>query len=165
VRCKPILMSVALIGLLTAGIITVPAAFGATTDQRTEQRQVIHLLDVKPLIISLIHEGGSPGLSTGDVEVFSDSLTRPDNPSIQVGTGDGQCTLIDPTTGRWECTITTGLPGGTITANGIGVLVPGATSVAAITGGTGEFNGARGEATLVFHPNGGPSVVTFELLS
>jgi hypothetical protein len=52
------------------------------------------------------------------------------------------------------------LPGGTIINDGVLTLVPGATSTAAIIGGTGDYQSAGGHVTLTFHPGGGPSQIT-----
>jgi hypothetical protein len=58
---------------------------------------------------------------------------------------------------RFGCTtVITLAAGGTITTEGILVDVTGATSVAAVTGGTGAYRGTAGEASLTLGAPGGP---------
>jgi hypothetical protein len=141
--------------LLVAAVIAVsPAAVG-------KKPTTLQLLDVAAPIDTFL-DLGAPGPSTGDTEVFRDTLVWADDRSA-AGKAEGKCTLIEFATRQFECTIVTTLAGGTITTEGIGVLAPDATSTAAVTGGTGEYEDAGGHATLVFHPGGGPSLVTFSL--
>jgi hypothetical protein len=60
-------------------------------------------------------------------------------------------------------TVRTTLQRGTLTTEGVGVFVPGATSTAAVTGGTGAYEGASGHATFVYNP-GAESPITFVLV-
>jgi hypothetical protein len=124
----------------------------------------LRLLDVAAPIDTFI-DLGTAGPSTGDVEVFRDTLVWAAD-RTPAGKAEGKCTLIEFSTRTFECTIVTTVnsgTNGTITTEGIGILAPGATSTAAVTGGTGAFEDASGHATLAFHPSGGPSPVTFTL--
>jgi allene oxide cyclase-like protein len=114
-----------------------------------------------PLIIDLISEAttinnfvdlGAAGPSPGDTYTFSDEIFRENNPDEQVGEADGHCTLINPAVRRFTCTITTSLPDGDITTEGVLIFVPNTTSVGAVTGGTGAYRNARGEAKLTLGP-------------
>jgi hypothetical protein len=87
-------------------------------------------------------------------DVFDTSHTK-------VGTAEGRCNLTDPAHLRFECTIVTGVTGGSITTDRILVDATGATSAGAITGGTGRYAGAKGEATLLLGGPAGPHQVTF----
>jgi hypothetical protein len=66
-----------------------------------------------------------------------------------IGMAEGRCNLINPALGRFDCTTVSTLPNGTITTDGVLVNATGATSVGAVTGGTGVFRGVKGEADVV----------------
>jgi len=55
--------------------------------------------------------------------------------------------LVDLEQGLIHCTATIRLPGGQLTFQGLTTTAP--TKEVAITGGTGRYQGAAGEATLV----------------
>jgi hypothetical protein len=107
---------------------------------------------------------GPAGPSTGDLYEFSDDVFFASNPANKVGRADGRCTLIDPSSGRFGCTIITSLPQGDITTEGTLINVPGTTGIGAVTGGTKDFRNARGEGVLNLGPPGGPHHVTFRLI-
>jgi hypothetical protein len=97
---------------------------------------------------------GEPGLSAGDTQVFLDDVQRG---SRTVGTSAGSCTLTAVSESRLAvaCTATLTLPEGQITLQGAGDEDPavGPTGfVWAVTGGTGRFADAGGEATGNFRP-------------
>jgi allene oxide cyclase-like protein len=96
---------------------------------------------------------GPTGPSPGDVYVFTDTLVKPHDENQALGRAEGRCNLINPDEGRFECTIVSSLPDGTITTDGMLVNVPGTASVGAITGGTGAYRNSRGEATLLLGTN------------
>ena len=52
----------------------------------------------------------------------------------------------------------------TITTDGTLINVPGAVSTGGITGGTGRFRNARGEAVLDLGPPEGPHRATFRVI-
>ncbi len=107
---------------------------------------------------------GPTGPSAGDLYVFSDDVFFARDPATKVGRADGRCTLIDPSAARFGCTIITSLPkDNTITTEGTLINVPKATSTGAVTGGTGDYRNARGEAVLNLGPPEGPHQVTFRL--
>ena len=144
-------------------VAVVVAAIGALSSASADNNNTtLKLLDVAAPIDTFIDDG-TPGRSTGDVEVFRDTLVWAADRQ-PAGRAEGKCTLIDPSTAQFECTIVTTLASNnTITTEGTGVLTRGSTSTGAITGGTGTYENAGGHATLLFHPNGGDSVVTFTL--
>jgi hypothetical protein len=103
--------------LLIAAVIAIsPAAAG-------NKPTTLRLLDVAAPIDTFLDEG-TPGPSTGDVEVFRDTLVWADDQS-PAGKAEGKCTLIELATRQFECTIVTTLTDGTITTEGIGMLAPG----------------------------------------
>jgi hypothetical protein len=151
-----------MLATLVVVIVVVVAVVGSASGVAgADTQNTLDLLDVAAPINTFV-DVGTPGPSTGNMEVFRDTLGWAHDGS-PAGKSEGRCTLIELSTHQFECTIVTTLQDGTLTTEGIGVLVPGAKSVAAITGGTGAYENAGGHATLVFHPGGGPSVVTFVL--
>ena len=111
--------------------------------------------------IDVFLNGGDPG-HVGDREVFRDTLVWAKD-HTPAGKAEGHCTLIEPATATTTCTIVTTLQRGTLTTEGVGVFVPGSTSTAAVTGGTGAYEGASGHATFVYNPSG-ESPITFVLV-
>jgi hypothetical protein len=107
---------------------------------------------------------GPAGPSSGDLYVFSEDVSFASDPATKIGRADGRCTLIDPTSARFGCTIITSLPKGDITTEGTLINVPGSTSTGAVTGGTKDFRNARGEGVLHLGPPEGPHQVTFQLI-
>jgi hypothetical protein len=88
--------------------------------------------------------------SKGDVSVFQDKLLRSGK---AVGRQAGTCTITaldtDPAAEaplQLSCTVTFEVPGGTIASQGLATNA--AVKHLAITGGTGRYVGAQGEATL-----------------
>jgi hypothetical protein len=99
-----------------------------------------------------------PGFTLGDEVAFSDDVREGGTPA---GFDGGVCTLVriadaDAQTGTAQCQVTYSLDGGQVTTQGLLTLTSGGfvgTQHTAITGGTGRFRGARGDAELKFvHP-------------
>jgi hypothetical protein len=93
-------------------------------------------------------------LSPGDAEVFLDDVQRRGR---TVGTEAGVCTIVTVSTSRLvvTCTATLMLPDGQITLQGVNDEDPtvGPTDFRwAVTGGTGRYADARGQATGTFRP-------------
>jgi hypothetical protein len=107
---------------------------------------------------------GPAGPTPGDIYVFVDDVFLPSAPSRRVGQALGRCTVIDPASARLGCSTTTSLPGGSIITDGTLTNVSGVISTGAITGGTGRFRNARGEAVLDLGPPEGPHRATFRLI-
>jgi Dirigent-like protein len=95
---------------------------------------------------------GPPGTSLGDYFVFSDILYRRGE---EVGTNGGQCVIVAGTppyeTVTLHCVVTADLERGQITTQGL-LEFQGRDDVSpftvAITGGTGKYRGAGGEARV-----------------
>ncbi len=85
-----------------------------------------------------------PGPSAGDLHVLDDLLFQEGR---QVGHTSGVCTLTNLTRPEEACMITFSLPRGIITGQWLNTPPP--RKVAAITGGTGIYRNARGEARVV----------------
>lgn len=107
---------------------------------------------------------GPAGPSPGDLYVFSEYVFFASDPATKIGRADGRCTLIDPSSARFGCTIITSLPKGDITTEGTLINIPGSKSTGAVTGGTKDFRNARGEGVLHLGPPEGPHQVTFQLI-
>lgn len=87
---------------------------------------------------------GAKGDSAGDILTFANEVYDEAN-AAKVGDNNGWC--IRTAVGKaWECFWTLTLAGGQITVEG--PFLDGKDSVLAVTGGTGEYAGARGEMQL-----------------
>ena len=108
---------------------------------------------------------GDSGPDPGDIYVFVDKVYFPNAPGTAVGEALGRCTLIDPATARFGCAIKTSLnKDDSIMTDGTLKNVPGEISTGAVTGGTGRFRNARGEAVLDLGPPQGPHRASFRLI-
>ncbi len=85
------------------------------------------------------------GDSTGDLLTFHNEIFDEDNVTV-IGTDQGECVRIEVGV-SWECRWVTTLEVGSLTVEG--PFYDAAPSVLAITGGTGEFRGARGSMRLI----------------
>ncbi len=87
---------------------------------------------------------GAQGDSAGDILTFANEVYDEAN-AAKVGDNNGWCIRTAP--GKaWECFWTLTLAAGQITVEG--PFLDGKDSVLAVTGGTGEYAGARGEMQL-----------------
>jgi hypothetical protein len=91
-------------------------------------------------------------VSVLETSVFVEDVSFPKAPNDPVGEALGRCTVIDPASGTFGCSTTTSLPGGSIITDGTLKNLPGEISTGAITGGTGRFRNARGDAVLDLGP-------------
>jgi len=85
------------------------------------------------------------GDSIGDLLTFHNEIFDEDNVTV-IGTDQGECIRIEVGV-SWECRWVTTLEVGSLTVEG--PFFDAAPSVLAITGGTGEFRGARGSMRLI----------------
>ena len=92
---------------------------------------------------------GEPNISLGDYTVFHDLLF---SHGKRVGDDGGTCPIVDVGQGLIHCTGTIRLAGGQITFQGLTTTAP--TKQFAITGGTGSYQDASGQGTLVEFGNG-----------
>jgi hypothetical protein len=145
----------AALGLLT---LVIGAGVTAASVTSAAAKQDLRVTTTATAINDFVDVDGN-GPSPGDVYVFVEDVF--DLANTKIGTAEGRCNLINPPLGRFECTVVTTVTGGSITTDGILVNQPGATSTGAITGGTGRYSGAGGEAVLVLGGPAGPHEVTF----
>jgi allene oxide cyclase len=80
----------------------------------------------------------------------------------QVGRDEGFCMRLSVADGSWECLWTTFLKGGQITVQG--PYYDKKNSILSITGGTGIYNGARGNMALLARDGGKKYDFVFHLL-
>lgn len=146
---------------LALAIASVSIASG--TPSNSSNPRVLELLTRATAINDFV-DIGTAGFSPGDPYVFVERVFFASEPDIQIGRADGRCVLIDPAAFRFDCSITTSLPEGDIMSDGTLTLVEGATSVGAITGGTGTYQKARGEGTVRLGGFEGPHEATYFLI-
>jgi allene oxide cyclase len=96
----------------------------------------------------------------GDILTFNNPVFNTAN-KVQVGHDEGFCTRIQVKLGIWECLWTTFLKGGQITVQG--PYYDTRNSVLSITGGTGVYDGARGQMKLLSRDGGHEYDFIFEL--
>ncbi|MET8125698.1 hypothetical protein [Streptomyces sp. NPDC005231] len=140
----------ALVTLLTCTPIVATAATDTDSAQAKDGNRVITLIG------HLAQQSRFPvgdKAAQGDRTVFRSILSDKDDKK-QVGETNGTCTttLAEEDGGAEECVVTYNLPGGQLTVQGMvfGILTDGLPTIPppsfdnAITGGTGEFDRARG---------------------
>ena len=137
---RTIIAATVLAVAVTAGAAVAVAHGGA---QLTGPR-VIHVVE-RPITDQVI-DIGTKGDSPGDQLPFANPIFNAGN-SVRVGSDQGNCVRASASQGRWECMWTTFLPGGQITVEGP-FLDARATTLLAVTGGTGNFRNARGQMVL-----------------
>lgn len=140
------LISGALVLLFLLGGVAIAGAAPKAEPADTKAKTL--RFDVRFSPFHLIDVGGDGAPSLGDYVVFHDVLLVDGE---EVGDEGGTCPLVDLEQGLIHCTGTIRLPGGQITFQGLTTTEP--TKQVAITGGTGRYQGAGGEATLVEFPD------------
>lgn len=121
----------------------------------------------RPTAVNGYVDLGQQGSTSGDLFVFSDELYKTAQGDGQgspekVGQADGRCTLIDPGSERLMCTVVSSFENGTIVTEGVATR-ENPSSTSSVTGGTGEYRGVTGEATLDLPPAEGPHAIRFDL--
>jgi len=95
---------------------------------------------------------GKAGDSPGDQLPFANPVFDADN-DTKVGSDQGNCVRASASQGRWECMWTTFLRKGQITVEGP-FRDAFASTVLAVTGGTGAYANARGQMVLHLRSDG-----------
>ena len=142
----------AVAAIVTLGLLVLATGTGAAGDRGKGK----HKEDTLRLVAKELQEEfldlGAPGLSLGDELVFSEVLKKRGR---EVGTSGGVCVVTETvppyTVAAFHCVATLSLRRGQITLQGLvevqGEDDPGPFTVA-ITGGTGAYRGASGEAVI-----------------
>lgn len=112
---------------------------------------------------TVVHLTPGSADATGDLLTFHNEIFDTDN-TTAIGSDQGECVRIEVGV-SWECRWVTTLEVGSITVEG--PFYDAASSILAITGGTGEFRGARGTMRLVArgNPLGSEYAFNFRLLT
>jgi len=125
-----------------------PGSTAATAHPRVHN-QTIELREASDTPNLKVVDIGAPGLSTGDHVVTTDGLVRPDGTSA--GSFTTVCTVVQPGANlfvsAYDCSGSFQLAQGQLTVQGSFVPTDPESSFA-ITGGTGVFAAASGEAIL-----------------
>jgi hypothetical protein len=148
------------LGLLVFGFSTPIAAQDATPEASPPPMGSIDATPVDGVITFTVLEVPASdavidqepaGDSAGDILVFANNVMD-ETGETQVGTDQGWCIRTNVAGGAWECTWTLFLAQGQIVSQG--PFLDAGPSTMAITGGTGEFAGARGQLELSANEDG-----------
>ena len=142
-------------------------------DGRATEGQTLEF-EGRPTSVNGYVDLGQQGATPGDLFIFSDELYRTDgrsedggsdgqDSSEKVGQADGRCTLIDPSSERFMCTVISSFENGTVVTEGLLTNNQDSPSPAGVTSGTGDYRGMTGEASLDLAPAQGPHAIRFEL--
>jgi hypothetical protein len=128
----------AVIAVLALAVgIALPAA-GLTGNAAQDQTIRVTAVTTEQKLLDL----GGPGFSLGNEIVFSQKLLQGAN---QVGHDGSVCTEVSVARQEAQCIATYSFPGGQITAQALVIFGSTAPYDGSITGGTGKYEGAKGE--------------------
>src|ERR1700749_4858736 len=137
----------ALIAVATAALALAAAAppYAKTAHHKTARASgtTVHVIEHANTDLEAPGAGGKD--VKGNILTFNNPVFDTAN-KHQVGHDEGFCTRLQVKLGIWECLWTTFLKGGQITVQG--PYYDKRNSVLSITGGTGIYEGARGEMAL-----------------
>ncbi|TFV72212.1 hypothetical protein E4P39_17105 [Blastococcus sp. CT_GayMR19] len=143
--------------LLVAAVLVAGAGAGTTLAvvPAASADQTLRLTTVKVPDRSTELDLGNPEFGPGDTEIFVDDVQRRGR---TIGSQAGSCTVAAASETRLVvlCTTTWTLPDGSLTTQGAGDENPsqGPAGIRwAVTGGTGRYAGAAGEAVGTFRPD------------
>jgi hypothetical protein len=139
------------VGILLAGAGLLSSSGGAQAGSEGSESQVLRIVAVEAA--SKYLDLGRKGFGQSDQFVFTNDLLRG---GTKVGEDGGSCTVtrLKPSgANTWFCVASNALPGGQITVEGLVTYGPDEAFKAdpyyfAITGGTGRYEGARGQVKL-----------------
>ena len=158
-----VLAAIGLAAVLAGG--SALAAAAGDNNKDTTITVVVKTFDVR--VVDL----GPKGPTHGDLRVFNNDRVYNKEETKVIGRADGFCAVTDPTARQGllatECLVTWSLPGGEITVQTVNFRpalkqLP-REDLQAVTGGTGTYKGAKGEARLL--RQGDKLLVTFHLIS
>jgi hypothetical protein len=146
------------LSVLAATLISTGFALGAagsseaSTSAAQDHPRVLryHVLFSPQNVIDVPPLQTRPGdYKAGDYTVFSDVLTTRSGRRVGTEGGTGMITLVSETGAQIFYSMSIKLPGGQVTASGLGSPDP--HKHLAIDGGTGRFTGARGSVRVLEH--------------
>ncbi len=145
----------AVIAVLALAVGIALPALGSTG--HAAQHQIIRVTAVVTELKVL--DLGGTGFSLGNEIVFSEKLLQGAN---QLGHAGAVCTEVSVVRQEAQCIATYSFPGGQITGQALVILNSTAPYVGSITGGTGKYEGAKGELHVqTLSPTEG--ILTFHL--
>ena len=129
---------------LTA-LLAATLSFASFASARTDNVTVLHLtaVEVESHFVDIAPTGGPPSL--GDQAIFSENLFRDGR---RVGFDGGVCTFVrvEHPPAAVQCVVTARIGGDQLTVQGLAFDQP--RNVFAITGGTGRWRNAGGQAVV-----------------
>ena len=161
-----LILTAVLVFAVTAWADSSPGGERADGDQGHGKTITFYAPTVQFKLIDL----GDTGFSLGDESVFSDDLlTAPNGETL--GFDGGTCTVVrvkdaKTQTGTVQCLVTFSLRDGQITTQSLSDVANGGlsgTQPAAITGGTGRYRNARGQAAIEFINGGAAANITLSI--
>lgn len=150
---------------LVAGVALWPSAAGADPHHDRSDSKTLEVDFVGERLEEALIDNGATGISLGDEFVYTN---RHESEDGAVSTVYGECTVhqVTAATVTWNCVSTSDEETGTITTQGLlqldsatGAIV-GDEGVWAVTGGTGDFERARGQVTFTSKGQGLDTVIT-----
>jgi hypothetical protein len=138
-----IVITAALAAIVLVGVATAVASAGSNDLSRPMR---IHAIELPTKVT--FTDLNATGLSQGDLFVATNRLVAPSDSSRVIGHEDDTCTLVAVTAtgGRFECTGTAFLAGGSVMIQG--PFNVGGTARLAVAGGTGHYRNARGQVNV-----------------
>jgi hypothetical protein len=159
-----------LVGLLVValGLWLLTGCAGGSSQEEEQSEQADTFTVVAPRDVQEQIDLGDEGISVGDLYVFSGPIYD-ESENSELGRIDGQCTTTSAPGPSAElrrlcianATFVEEHGGSEIDAQGVGRLEA-EDVVLAITGGTGDYRNARGQATFEFQSDG-RVVITYEV--
>lgn len=154
---------------LALSIVSIASAGGGAGDRHKKVR-ILYLTTTADQSADL--DLGAEGFSIGDPFVFSDTVFQG---SKEVGMLGGQCTAVrilpeplpaeqEPTSVTVNCVVSVELPRGQLTAQGLVTFDDDNTFSLAITGGTGAYRTARGQADVTETSEDGDTSIRVNLI-
>jgi hypothetical protein len=158
---------------LTIGVVSLVSEAAGEKKKHGKKVQIINLTTQTAQEADL--DLGPAGFTVGDRFVFSENVFRGGQ---QVGTDGGECTVTrlepspvppgqEPTSATVNCVVTIELPKGQVTVQGLVTFSEQAGNrfTIAITGGTGAYRTAHGEATVTeSEEENGPDELELKLI-
>ena len=151
-------LALAATAALAAGAV-VASTSSAKTSRAHAAGTTVHVIEHANTDTEIPSGGGKD--VKGNILTFNNPVYNVAN-TAKVGHDEGFCNRIAPKQGIWECLWTTFLKGGQITVQG--PYYNTRNSVLTITGGTGIYDGARGQMKLLARDGGMEYDFIFELL-
>jgi hypothetical protein len=138
------------LALGVAGAIAIPAASQAAPSSPAKSTTLVFDVVFSPFELVKANPERNPNspFSLGDELLFHDQLF---SSGQQVGDEAGSCVIVDVSSLLANCTDVIRLPGGNVTAQFL--TAPPPLKQLAITGGTGVYNTAGGDGTLLEFAN------------